>query len=95
MTTMEMLEKLKTYQEILSERVALEEEIDILPKTIEAQNEMLSRLKKSFGDKDDAFKKSERKGSRASPRPAGSRDDARKGRTANGWNNHPARIRSH
>ncbi|MFA5851520.1 MAG: C4-type zinc ribbon domain-containing protein [Spirochaetales bacterium] len=61
MTTTEMLEKLKTYQEILSERVALEEEIDLLPRTIEAQNEMLSRLKKSFGDKDEAFKKSEEK----------------------------------
>jgi len=59
MTTVEMLEKLKTYQEILSERVALEEEIDLLPKTIEAQNEMLSRLKKSFVDKDEAFKTSE------------------------------------
>lgn len=59
MTTIEMLDKLKTYQEILSERVALEEEIDLLPRTIEAQNEMLSRLKKSFGDKDEAFKKSE------------------------------------
>jgi hypothetical protein len=59
MTTMEMLEKLKTYQEILSERVALEEEIHLLPKTIEAQNEMLSRLKKSFAEKDEAFRKSE------------------------------------
>ena len=61
MTTIEMLEKLKKYQEILSQRVALEEDIELLPKTIEAQNEMLSRLKKSFGDKDDAFKKSEEK----------------------------------
>lgn len=59
MTTIEMLEKLKTYQEILSQRVALEEEIDLLPKTIEAQNEMMSRLKKAFTDKDEAFKKSE------------------------------------
>jgi len=61
MTTIEMLEKLKTYQEILSARVELEEEIDLLPKTIEAQNEMLSRLKKSFGDKDEAFKRCEEK----------------------------------
>ncbi|MFZ3110524.1 MAG: C4-type zinc ribbon domain-containing protein [Rectinemataceae bacterium] len=61
MTTIEMLEKLKKYQEILSQRVALEEDIELLPKTIEAQNEMLSRLKKTFGDKDDAFKKSEEK----------------------------------
>lgn len=61
MTTIEMLEKLKKYQEILSQRVALEEEIELLPKTIEAQNEMLSRLKKSFSDKDEAFKKSEEK----------------------------------
>lgn len=61
MTTIEMLEKLKTYQEILSERVALEEEVELLPKTIEAQNEMLSRLRKSFSEKDEAFKKSEQK----------------------------------
>ena len=44
MTNQEMLDKLKTYQQILSERVELEEEIEQLPKTIEAQNEMLSRL---------------------------------------------------
>jgi predicted nucleic acid-binding Zn-ribbon protein len=59
MTTTEMLEKLKTYQEILGERVTLEEAIDLLPKTIEAQNEMLSRLKKTFAEKDEAFKNSE------------------------------------
>ena len=59
MTTTEMLEKLKTYQEILGERVALEEEIDLLPKTIEAQNEMMARLRKSFTEKDENFKKSE------------------------------------
>ncbi len=61
MTTMEMLEKLKSYQEILGARVALEEEITLLPKTIEAQNEMLSRLKKNFSDKEEAFKLSEEK----------------------------------
>jgi hypothetical protein len=55
MTTMEMLEKLKSYQEVLGARVALEEEIALLPKTIEAQNEMLSRLKKNFSDKEEAF----------------------------------------
>jgi uncharacterized protein len=59
MTTMEMLEKLKTYQEILSERVGLEEAVDLLPKTIEAQNEMLARLRKTFAEKDEAFKRSE------------------------------------
>ena len=59
MTTIEMLEKLKTYQEVLSERVALEEAIGLLPKTIEAQNEMLARLRKTFSEKDEAFKRSE------------------------------------
>jgi hypothetical protein len=59
MTTMEMLEKLKSYQEILGARVALEEEIALLPKTIEAQNEMLSRLKKNFSEKEEAFRLSE------------------------------------
>jgi len=59
MTTVEMLGRLKTYQEILSERVSLEEEIELLPKTIEAQNEMLSRLKKAFSEKDEAFRRSE------------------------------------
>lgn len=61
MTTMEMLEKLKSYQEILGARVALEEEIALLPKTIEAQNEMLSRLKKNFSEKEEAFRLSEEK----------------------------------
>ncbi len=61
MTTVEMLEKLKTYQQILSERVTLEEEIELLPRTIEAQNEMLSRLKKSFAEKSEAFSRSEEK----------------------------------
>ncbi len=61
MTTMEMLEKLKSYQEILGARVALEEEIALLPKTIEAQNEMLSRLKKNFSDKEESFGISEAK----------------------------------
>ncbi len=61
MTTVEMLEKLKTYQQILSERVTLEEEIELLPRTIEAQNEMLSRLKKTFAEKSEAFSRSEEK----------------------------------
>jgi predicted nucleic acid-binding Zn-ribbon protein len=61
MTTMEMLEKLKSYQEILGARVALEEEITLLPKTIEAQNEMLSRLKKNFSEKEESFRLSEEK----------------------------------
>lgn len=61
MTTVEMLEKLKTYQQILSERVTLEEEIELLPRTIEAQNEMLSRLKKTFAEKSEAFNRSEEK----------------------------------
>jgi len=58
MTNQEMLDKLKTYQQILSERVELEEEIEQLPKTIEAQNEMLSRLKKTLGERTEEFKKS-------------------------------------
>jgi predicted nucleic acid-binding Zn-ribbon protein len=61
MTTVEMLEKLKTYQQILSERVTLEEEIELLPRTIEAQNEMLSRLRKTFAEKSEAFSRSEEK----------------------------------
>lgn len=61
MTTTEMLDKLKSYQQILSERVSLEEEIELLPKNIEAQNEMLSRLKKTFAEREDAFKKVEQK----------------------------------
>ncbi len=61
MTTTEMLERLKKYQELLSERVALEEEIATLPKTLETQNEMLSRIKKSFMEKDEEFKRVEEK----------------------------------
>jgi len=59
MTTTEKLEKLKKYQELVSERMELEEAIELLPKTIEAQNEMLSRLRKTFTEKDEAFKHSE------------------------------------
>lgn len=61
MTTMETLEKLKTYQEVLGERVSLEEEIALLPRTIEAQNEMLSRLRKTFTEKSEGFNFSEQK----------------------------------
>ncbi len=68
MTTMEMLEKLKSYQEILGARVALEEEIALLPKTIEAQNEMLSRLKKNFSEKKKpSASRRENPGAEASP----------------------------
>jgi len=61
MTTQEMLDKLKTYQQILSDRVALEEEIEMLPKTIEAQNEMLSRLKKTLSERTEEFTNSEQR----------------------------------
>jgi predicted nucleic acid-binding Zn-ribbon protein len=39
----------------------LEEEIEQLPKTIEAQNEMLSRLKKTLAERTEEFNKSEQK----------------------------------
>lgn len=61
MNTIETLEKLKAYQEVLGERVALEEQMDALPKTLQAQSEMLSRLKRTFSERSAEFSATEQR----------------------------------
>ena len=54
----EILEKLKTLQDILSEKIELEQRIQEIPKLLVTQEELLSRLKKSFVEKNMDFQKS-------------------------------------
>lgn len=55
----EVFERLREYQEILTKRVEIEREVDEIPKSLDAQVELLSRVKKSFAEKDAAFKEAE------------------------------------
>ena len=50
----ELFETLRKYQK-LSDRVELEKQLEAMPKTIEIQNQMLSREKKSFVDVKEQF----------------------------------------
>jgi len=45
----DLFETLREYQELLSNRVELEKQLEAMPKTIEIQNQMLSREKKILG----------------------------------------------
>ena len=47
----EVFEKLKTLQDILSEKIELEHKIQEIPKLLTTQEELLSRLKKTFMEK--------------------------------------------
>lgn len=47
----ELFERLRTFQELLMERVAIEKEVRELPKSIAAQEEVLTRARKSYGDR--------------------------------------------
>jgi predicted nucleic acid-binding Zn-ribbon protein len=47
----EVFEKLRALQDVLSEKIALEQEIQDIPKLLTTQEELLSRLKKSFIEK--------------------------------------------
>ncbi|MDR1388791.1 MAG: C4-type zinc ribbon domain-containing protein [Treponema sp.] len=51
-------EKLKSLQEILSNRIQLEHEVEDAPKILVTQEELLARLKKSFIDKNVDYEKS-------------------------------------
>jgi predicted nucleic acid-binding Zn-ribbon protein len=53
-----VFEKLRSLQEILSQKIRLEQEIVEIPKVLVTQEEMLSRLKKTFIDKNLEFEKS-------------------------------------
>jgi len=47
----ELFERLRTFQELLLERVAIEKEVRELPKSIAAQEEVLTRARKSYGER--------------------------------------------
>jgi len=54
----EKFEKLKTLQDILSEKIVLEQKIQEIPKLLVTQEELLSRLKKTFVEKTQEYEKS-------------------------------------
>ncbi|MDR2767284.1 MAG: C4-type zinc ribbon domain-containing protein [Treponema sp.] len=54
----DVFEKLRKLQEILSEKIQLEHEVEEAPKILVTQEELLARLKKSFIDKNVEFEKS-------------------------------------
>jgi predicted nucleic acid-binding Zn-ribbon protein len=52
-----IFEKLRTLQDILSEKIVLEQEIQEIPKLLTTQEELLARLKKAFIEKNMDFEK--------------------------------------
>ena len=57
----EVFERLREYQEILTKRVDIEREVNEIPKALDAQVELLTRVKKSYLEKNEAFQISEAK----------------------------------
>ncbi|MDR0997963.1 MAG: C4-type zinc ribbon domain-containing protein [Treponema sp.] len=53
----EVFEKLRTLQNILSEKISLEQDIQEIPKMLVTQEELLSRLKRSFIEKNQEYEK--------------------------------------
>ncbi|MDR3193032.1 MAG: zinc ribbon domain-containing protein [Treponema sp.] len=53
----EVFEKLRTLQDILSEKISLEHDIQEIPKLLDTQEELLSRLKRSFIEKNQEYEK--------------------------------------
>ena len=53
----DVFEKLRTLQDILSEKIKLEHEVEEIPKVLVTQEELLARLKKTFIDKNLEFEK--------------------------------------
>lgn len=51
----EVIDKLKTLQDILSERYKLEQELKDIPRSLSTKNELLSRLKKQYIEKNEQF----------------------------------------
>ena len=49
------IEKLKVLQDILSRKFSIEREIEELPRTLATKKELVSRLKKSFLEKNEKF----------------------------------------
>jgi len=54
----EVFENLKTLQDILSEKIDLEQKIQEIPKLLVTQEELLTRMKKSFIEKNQEYEKS-------------------------------------
>ena len=54
----EVFEKLRTLQDILSEKIKLEHELEEIPKILVTQEELLARLKKTFIEKNLEYEKS-------------------------------------
>jgi predicted nucleic acid-binding Zn-ribbon protein len=57
MTMEEVFEKLRGLQDILSQKIVLEQDIEEIPKILTTQEELLSRLKRSFIEKDQEFER--------------------------------------
>ncbi|MGO8694571.1 MAG: zinc ribbon domain-containing protein [Rectinemataceae bacterium] len=55
----EVFERLREYQEILTKRVEIEREVQDIPKALDAQTELLSRVKKSYSEKHQLFEEAE------------------------------------
>lgn len=55
------IEKLKTLQDILSQKFTIQREIDDLPRTLATKKELVSRLKKSFLEKNDRYEETRRR----------------------------------
>ena len=53
----EVFDKLRTLQDILSEKIVLEQKIQEIPKLLTTQEELLARMKKSFIDKNLDYEK--------------------------------------
>jgi len=57
MTMDAVFDKLKTLQDILSEKIVLEQQIQEIPKLLTTQDELLARMKKSFIEKNLEYEK--------------------------------------
>lgn len=57
----EVFERLREYQGILTNRVEIEREVSEIPRALDAQVELLSRVKKSYIEKHEAFEQAEAK----------------------------------
>lgn len=55
----EVFERLREYQSILTKRVEIEKEVQDIPKALDAQTELLARLKKSYAEKHALFEEAE------------------------------------
>jgi predicted nucleic acid-binding Zn-ribbon protein len=53
----EVFEKLRNLQDVLSQKITLEQEIQEIPKILITQEELLARLKKTFIDKNQEYEK--------------------------------------